>query len=145
MAKQRDKSALYGVHRFLVEIDGLTEATFSECSGLQAETEIFEWEEGGLNAFRHRLPGRTKYGNLVLKRGIATPKLWEWYHDVIEGNVLRRSVGLVLYGYAGSADIRWTVDHALPVKWVGPTLKSGATEAAVETLELAHHGIERNA
>ena len=134
---------VYGSYRFYVEIDTISEGTFSECTGLQAETEIFEWEEGGLNEYKHRLPGRTKYTNLVLKRGVATAKLWEWYAGVISGDIKRYNLSVVLNGYGDSPAIRWNVNEAVPVKWVGPTFKSGSTEAAVETLELAHHGFKR--
>ncbi len=137
-------SPLYNPGLFAVEIGHITEATFAECSGLQIETEVFEWEEGGQNNGKLRLAGRTKYTNLVLKRGVATLDLWSWYQTVVTGKPERRSVGITLYAYQnpGASDVRWTVRDALPVKWVGPTLKAGATKVALETLELAHHGIE---
>jgi phage tail-like protein len=137
------KRDVYSVYRFCVEIEGLTEATFSECTGLQAEIEIFEWEEGGLNEYKHRLPGRTKYSNLTLKHGIATKELWDWCYDCIQGKVQRRGLSVILYGYDAMPKVRWDVTGALPIKWAGPTFKSGAAEAAVETLELAHHGFKR--
>lgn len=139
-----NKRDVYAAYRFFIELDGIVEASFSECSGLQAETEVYEWEAGGLNDHKIRLPGRTKYPNLVLKRGIATAKLWEWYEQVIAGNKFqRKTCGIVLYGYAGMPEVRWRVVDALPIKWSGPSLKSGSTEAAVETFELIHHGISR--
>jgi phage tail-like protein len=131
---------VYSAYRFWIEIDMVTEAAFSECSGLQAETEIFEWEEGGQNAYKYRLPGRVKYPNLVLKRGIASSDLWSWYHKTIQGTIQRRNVSIVLYGYDGKREVRWNIAEALPVKWTGPTFKAGSTEAAVETIELLHHG-----
>lgn len=134
---------VYSAYRFGVEIESLTEATFSECSGLQAEIEIFEWEEGGQNEFRHRLPGRAKYPNLVLKRGMATKDLWDWYYGCVQGKVARRTLSIVLYGYDSMAAVRWEISGAVPIKWAGPTFKTGANEAAVETLELAHHGLKR--
>jgi phage tail-like protein len=140
---QKVKRPVYGAYRFFVEIEGLAEAAFSECSGLQVETEVFEWEEGGSNGFRHRLPGRSKYQNLVLKRGVATANLWKWYFDAIEGKVKRRTLSVILCGYSGMSDVRWNFADAVPVKWSGPTFRTGATEAAVETLELAHHGFKR--
>jgi phage tail-like protein len=135
---------VYSAYRFWVEIDKLAEAMFSECSGLQAETEVFEWEEGGLNSYKHRLPVRTKYPNLVLKRGIATMKLWEWYQQLINGTMERRNLAIVLYGYTGEPEVRWSVTGALPIKWTGPTFKSGAAEAAIETFELVHQGFVRD-
>ena len=138
------KRDVYAAYRFFVEIDQITEGSFGECSGLQAETEVFEWEVGGLNTHKLRLPGRTKYPNLVLKRGIVTAKLWEWYYQVITGNKFqRRTCSIILYGYAGMPEVRWNIVGALPIKWVGPSFKSGATEAAIETFELVHHGFTR--
>lgn len=139
---------VYPTYRFWLEIDQLTEAAFSECSGLQVETEIFEWEEGGLNEYRHRLPARSKYSNLVLKRGIAGIELWKWHHDVIRCDgknvkALRRNLSVILYGYSGAPEVRWNIIGALPIKWLGPTFKNGASETAVETIELLHHGFER--
>jgi phage tail-like protein len=134
---------IYTAYRFWVEFKGVTEAAFSECSGLQAETEIFEWEEGGWNAHKHRLLGRRKYSNIVLKRGIATKELLDWYHKYQVGQEYKRlELSIILYGYTGNPELRWNVVGALPVKWVGPTFKSGSTEVAVETFELAHHGLD---
>lgn len=137
------RQQIYSTYRFGVEIEGLTEATFSECAGLQAETEIFEWEEGGQNEYKLRLPGRAKYSNLTLKRGIATGALWQWYYDGTRGRVQRRDLSVILYGYTGMAEMRWNINGAIPVKWSGPIFKTGANEAAVETLELAYHGFKR--
>ncbi|NTU83256.1 MAG: phage tail protein [Chloroflexales bacterium] len=135
---------VYSSYRFWVELKGVTEGAFSECSGLQAETEVFEWEEGGVNTHKHRLPGRTKFSNLVLKRGVAAPELWKWYAGVVEGKkIARHELSIILIGYVGTPEARWDVTGALPIKWVGPTFKSGSTEAAVETIELLHYGFKR--
>lgn len=134
---------VYSAYRFFVEMASVTEGLFSECGGLQVETEVFEWEEGGMNDHRHRLLGRTKYPNLVLRRGVASADLWQWYQQAIGGKIVRQSLSVVLYGYDGAPELRWNFVEAVPVKWVGPTLKSGSSEVAIETLELAHHGFVR--
>jgi phage tail-like protein len=142
--KKPPTRTVYASYRFYVEIKGVTEGSFGECSGLQAETEVFEWESGGMNVHKIRLPGRTKYPNLVLKRGIASTDLWNWYYKVITGEkFVRHECGIILFGYAGMAEARWEIAEALPIKWVGPAFKSGSGEAAVETLELIHHGLKR--
>jgi phage tail-like protein len=129
--------------RFHVEIQGIEEAAFSECSGLQAETEVFPYEEGGLNSTVHQLPVRTKFSNVTLKRGIANSnELWDWYYKVITGSVERKNVSLVLYSSDYSEVMRWNLANVFPVKWVGPNLVSSDNSVAVETLELAHEGIE---
>jgi phage tail-like protein len=104
---------------------------------------MFEWQEGGLNDYVHRLPGRMKYSNVTLKRGIATPALWEWFCSTLRGEIKRRTLSIVLSGYAGAKEVRWNIVDALPIKWSGPTLKADANETAVEVIELAHHGFTR--
>ena len=129
--------------RFHVEITGIEEAAFSECSGLQAETEIFPYEEGGLNSTVHQLPGRSKFSNVTLKRGITNSnELWDWYHNVITGAVERKNVSIILYSCDYNEVMRWNLIDAFPVKWVGPNFVSSDNDVAVETLELAHEGIE---
>lgn len=130
--------------RFLVEIQNLVVAGFSEASGLSAETEFDEYREGGVNEFVHKLPKNTKYSNLTLKRGLTdSDALWKWHHDVIMGKVERRTVNLVLLDSEGNETWRWSFENAYPVKWVGPELKSDGSAIALETLEIAHDGFSR--
>src|SRR5262245_14936956 len=125
---------VYASHRFWVEIQGITEAAFSECSGLQAETNLLPVEEGGLNGYIHQLPGRTKFSNLILKRGVATSALWDWYYAVTQGKITRHDLSIIMQGYIGRGSpktIRWNVTGALPVKWIGSSLKSDSSEVVV--------------
>jgi phage tail-like protein len=61
----------------------------------------------------------------------------------MHGNIKRKDISIVLYGYEGMSAIRWNVTGALPVKWSGPTLKADASEVAVESIELIHSGFDR--
>ena len=141
---QTTTGPLYATHRFLVEVQGITEGVFIECSGLEAEIEIFDWQEGGWNGQVHRFPGRAKTApNLVLKRGIATDTLWQWYRQVTQGQIQRKNLSIIVYGYDENPQLRWNFTGALPVKWTGPTFKADAAEVAVESLELIHQGFER--
>lgn len=143
MAKTGERVDPFAALRFHVEIEGIEEAAFTECSGLQAETEVFTYEEGGLNNTVHQLPGRSKFSNVTLKRGVASSnELWDWYYKVIMGTVERKNVSLVLYACDYSEVMRWNLANAFPVKWVGPNFRSDDNTALVETLELAHEGIE---
>lgn len=135
--------------RFRVEIEGIAVAGFHEATGLEAEIEVYEYREGGLNDFVHKLPGSVRYpSNLVLKRGIAdTEALWSWCErslDGIEGRVARRTVDIVLLDAAREERRRWTFRGAYPVKWTGPELRAGTAEVALESLELAHRGLDRS-
>ena len=132
-----------------IELNGITEGAFTEVSGLDFEIEVEDRKEGGLNDMVHRIPGRVKVApNIVLKRGLATSELWQWYYDITQGKlthgpVTRKNMSIILYGYDSMPQIRWNITGALPVKWSGPTLKSDSTEVPVESIELIHQGIVR--
>jgi phage tail-like protein len=129
--------------RFYLRIGSEIEARFSEASGLQVETTVQDYEEGGNNAFVHRLPGRTKVGNLTLKRGITKgSEFFKWYTDVANGNIVKKAVSLVIFAPNGDTVAHWDLVDAFPVKWVGPQLVADGTAVAVETLELAHAGLK---
>ncbi len=136
--------------KFHVEIAGIIEAAFTECSGLEMTSDVKEYEEGGLNDFVHKFPGRTRYSNITLKRGFAlSNEIYKWYRDMEnslhEGKKYPfpfRSVSIILYSTVTPGKLmRWNLDKAFPVKWVGPTLKTDEAATAVESLEFAHHGI----
>ena len=131
--------------KFWIEIQGIVEATFTECSGLNVETEIEEYPEGGLNDFTHKLPVRTKYSNVTLKRGfIGSFALWDWYQKAISGYIQPWDLSIVVSEntvYApGKEKARWNLHQAYPVKWQGPELRAEGGAVMVETLELAHRG-----
>jgi phage tail-like protein len=129
--------------RFFIEIGSVFEGGFKEASGLHAEVETFEYHEGGQNTFTHKLPGRTRFHNVTLKGGMTDSLvLWNWFEDVSQGTVERRDVGIVLCDQDLNPQRRWVLRDAYPVKWVGPSLKSSENTAAIEALELAHHGME---
>jgi len=128
---------------FAVEINGIIVAGFNEVSGLQAEIDIQEYREGGVNEYIHKRAGPAKYStNLILKRGIAnSTELWSWFCDVLQGRIQRKSLDVVLMDSAGTEQRRWTFQNAYPVKWTGPDFKAQASEVSIESLELAHEGL----
>jgi len=130
---------------FLVEIENVVVAGFSEVTGLQVETEIKEYREGGLNDYMHRFAGPTRYStNLILKRGLTdADTLIAWHRDVTQGIIKRKNGSIVLLDITGEERWRWNFIEAYPVKWIGPNLRATASEVAVETLELAHNGISK--
>jgi len=139
----------YAAYNYRLEIDGVESGGFSECSGLQMETQVYEYKEGGNNRTTLKFPEHTSYGNITLKRGITLSNdLISWHQDIIEGafTVNPRSknpnVAIILRDEKGDDVRRWNVVRALPVKWTGPDLKANADEIAIESLEIAHEGIE---
>lgn len=131
------------VHRFYIQIDGVNLAIFMEISGLQVETDTFEYIEGGNNGFVHKLPGQTRVGNITCKRGLAaTNELFSWYMKVASGIIERRNLSVIIYKLDGSEMRRWNFFDAYPVRWVGPSLNADVTDAAVESIEIAHAGMQ---
>jgi phage tail-like protein len=128
---------------FLVELEGLLVGGFNEVSGLQAEIELHDYREGGLNEYLHRLPGPVRYpANLVLKRGISDNKsLWLWHCEVRRGVITRRNLTVILRDNAGMPACHWHLERAYPVRWIGPALRADSNTVAVEALELVHCGI----
>ena len=129
--------------RFFVEIDGVDQGGFTECTGLQAEIEVTDYQEGGNNGYVHKMAGRTKFTNVVLKRGVTdSSDLWDWFQDVSRGQIERKDVSVVLYNSVQEEVRRWNLREAFPSKWVGPAFNASTPAVAIETLELAHHGFE---
>ena len=128
---------------FAVEIRGLVVGGFSDVSGLQAELEIQEYREGGVNEYIHKRAGPTRYpSNLTLKKGITdATALWSWYCNVMQGTIERKNLSIVLMDSAGNEQRRWNFLRAYPVKWTGPDLRAATAEVAAETVELAHDGL----
>jgi phage tail-like protein len=135
----------YRNYNFLIEIDGIAQGSFIECSGLDATTETIETREGGDNTTVKKLPGKTTYTDITLKWGLnASNELWQWRQRIIEGNVDRRNGSIVVYDVANKNEVvRWNFVRAWPSKWDGPAFDAKGKDIAVETLVLAHEGITR--
>ena len=139
----------FGNFRFVLELGSIQIAGFAECSGLQMESKVFEYVEGGRNETTLKFPDTATHGNVTLKRGITqSSELTAWQLDVLEGTFSKNPRGqdpvisIVLRDEEGNDVKRWSLKRAFPVKWIGPDLKAASSEVAVETLELAHEGIQ---
>lgn len=126
---------------FEVRIDGVDIGTFSACEGLNAEYEIEEIKEGGNNGFVHRLPGRLKYQNIKLTRGIDSDsgKLAGWFAGLQDGADMCTASITALDGQRRKL-ASWSLRGVWPVKYTGPQLNATTNGVANEVLELVHHG-----
>jgi|SRR5215475_2216292 len=134
----------YQVFNFLVEIEGILTGGFSECSGLQVETEYFDYREGGQNEYVHRFAGPTKYPPLILKHGLTQiDGLWKWHQDVIQGKIERKN-GTIYLLNKRRIPVMWRdFKEAFPCKWTGPDLRADSGSVAIESVELSHRGLSR--
>jgi phage tail-like protein len=132
----------YKSFNFIVEIDGIARAAFSEVSGLESETAVIEYRSGQ-DFVTRKLPGRTRYANIVLRHGITKDhELWDWRKNIVEGNPDRRNGSIKLLDDALAEVLRWNFRDGWICKWVGPTLNAKSNEVAIETIEIAHEGLE---
>ena len=129
---------------FVVEIEGEPAAGFSEADLPAGRIEAVAYREGTDQSSAARLlPGRVEYGPLVLRRGFSgDAALFQWWQAVAEGNLDRRNVSVVLLDEKRQEVARWNLVRAWPTKYEPPSLHGLGNEVAIETLEIAHEGIE---
>ena len=143
MAATGSRDDPFASFNFLVEIDGVTKAGFSECSGLSMETDAIEYRNGDEDITVRKLPGLKKFGNITFKRGFtADKKLWDWRKLVLDGKTERKSGTVTLLNEARETAMRWTFREAWPRKLDGPTFNAKNNEVAIETLEIVVEGLE---
>lgn len=135
----------YAAFNFFVEVEGLIVGGFTEVGGLQVETAVEDYQEGGQNGYVHKLPGPARYpSNLILKRGLTDiDTFWRWHQQVVAGRIARKNGTVYLLDRQGVPAMWWNFTAAYPVKWSGPDLKSDSNAVAVETIELVHRGISK--
>ena len=142
-SSQRDDP--YKAFNFRVEIDGVAIAAFNEVSGLVSETDVIEYRAGGESNTVRKLPGLTRYANLVLRRGVTQDaELWNWRKSVVDGQVDRRNGSIILLEDDRSDVVRWNFVRGWISKWEGPDFNAAGNEVAIETIEIAHEGLSRD-
>ncbi len=131
--------------RFVVEIDGIVSAGFSRVKGIARELKVESQREGGVNEYEHKLVTMVTHPVVVLERGLALDDVWKWAQATADGEVTRKTIYVRLRTEANEPAFAWQIAHALPVKWACADLDANATQVAMESLELAHHGLRRAA
>jgi phage tail-like protein len=126
---------------FTVEVLGLTLGTFAAIRGLEAQVDVLEYREGGINDVVHRLPGAMTYPNVVLTNGVTSQAVEGWFAKTRLG-AERHTMTVTFLDAAGKALRAWSFADAYPVRWSGPTLAAGDTTIAGEELEVAHGGMK---
>ena len=140
----RRKTDPLGSFNFLLEINGVQAAGFSEVTGLDSETDIIEYREGNEEITVRKLPGLRKFANVTLKRGLTSDlALWQWRQNVMNGKIERQNVTITVNDESREKAVLWDLRDAWPSKWTGPELKANANEVAIETLEFCHEGITK--
>ena len=135
--------------RFRLEIDGITQAGFSEVMIAETTIDAVDYREGNDPPHVRKLSGLTKYGSITLKWGLTVGgtalDLFKWHADVSAGLVKerRKKVAIVVQDEAGTDTARFVVSEAWPIKYDPGDLIAKGNEVLIELLELANEGIER--
>lgn len=125
---------------FTAEVLGRTLGTFAGIRGLEAQVDILEYREGGINDLVHRLPGQLSYPNLVLSGGVTSRAVEEWFAQTRLG-AERHALTVTFLDSTGTAVRAWSFADAFPIRWTGPVLTAGGGAVAGEELEVAHGGM----
>jgi phage tail-like protein len=125
----------YKNFRFLVELDGIVQAGFTDCSGFGSEMEVVEYREGGDPDHVHKLRAKAVFPNITLKWGVTdSHELYDWHQAALKGD---------LQDDTGQEKVRWNFFDAWPSKWEGSALTAKGNDAAIETLTVSCERLER--
>lgn len=134
----------YKNFRFLVEIDGIVQAGFSDCSGFGSNVDAIEYREGGDAATVRKLPGKASYPDITLKWGVTDSReLYDWHLAAVNGQIERKHGSIILLDDAGVEKVRWNFFSAWPSKWNGPDLSGKGNDVAIDTLTISCERLER--
>jgi phage tail-like protein len=125
---------------------GTASAFFKSVSGLAYETEAVELKVGGLNDSTWKLVGQTKWKNLIFKRGFtADSDLLTWRQGWMDRSAMSRVDGTIMQldSTMKQTLATWTFKKGWPCKWELSEMDASKSELAIETLEIAHHGLKK--
>jgi len=145
MAEQKDVLASF---QFALDIGDKLAGFFQECSGIGSENEIIETKLTDANGvdFVKKEPGRLKWNDVTLKRGITDSlDIWKWRKDVEEGSVdkARTNCTISMMNRSGKPVAIWHFRGAWPSKVSGPELKSDSNDYGVEEVVMVHEYMYR--
>jgi phage tail-like protein len=128
----------------------IKDTSFKEVSGISSEMELESINEGGENRFTHKLPKNLKHGNLILKRGVTSPKgkLIKWVKDSIDGDFskafITKQIMISLLNSKAEPINSWTFNNALPVKLEVSGFDSEKSQVAIESIEFSYTNVIRS-
>lgn len=128
----------FAKYNFLLEIDGISAAGFTEVGGLSFEQDIINYREGADPNHVRKQPGLAKFANISLKRGYTKDKqLWDWRKTTLDGKTERKNGAIILLDESRAPALRWEFSQGWVSKYEGPALNATANEAAIEAIEIA--------
>ena len=136
----------YRGYNFKLTIQGITEAHFTECTGLGARIQPITYREGGAGEIVRQLPGPVEYKEVTLRYGLTdSSELFDWFMSVAAGQTERKSVSIAMLAEDGSTPVfQWDLHDAWPAEWRAAHLDAMGREVAIEALTLVYERLERS-
>lgn len=133
----------YESYNFMVTIDDVPAAMFTECVLPSVTLDVVEYRQGNdVVSNVHKLPGLARYGNLTLKRGITnTLALWNWVDGFLKGAGNVEQITVQLLDAKRNPVIQWQFTNCWPVKYELPVLSGHTSALAIESVEIAVDGM----
>ncbi len=131
-----------GFH-FKVEFQGIgndNDVRFQSVGGLSVEYDTESIKEGGENRHEHKLPTRTKFADLSLKRGMLTDSaVIDWCKKALFDREFKPVQLIVTLMNSEHEALKcWKVNNAWPRKWAVSDLNANENSIVVETLDLSY-------
>lgn len=134
----------YKNFRFLVELDGIVQAGFTDCTGFGSHVEPVEYREGGDPNQVRKLLGKATYPDIMLKWGVTdSHELYDWHLAALHGEVQRKNGSIILQDDRAQEKVRWNFFNAWASKWEGSALSAKGNEVAIESLTVSCERLER--
>lgn len=139
-----DTSSTWGIVKtaLLSALFDVAVGGFTECTGLEMSLDIEEYHEGGRNGYSRKFPTKVKWSPITLKKGIgAGTALWDWHYGFVTGEAKRRDGIIALLNDLRIPNNIWYFKRGLPVKYTGPSMNAAQSNAAIETIQIAHESL----
>jgi phage tail-like protein len=142
-AASHREAPLLASYNFLLEVEGTVLGRFTSVDGLGAQIEVVEFREGGEGDAIRKIPGRTTYSDIVLKRGYtATDDLWDWMQEIIDEDFVTKNGSIRVIAKGRSEVARFNIFNAWPSKYQLGVDDVHGTDIAIEELTLTVERIE---
>jgi len=115
---------------------------FQSVNGLKVTMETEPYSEGGQNKFKHNLPLRAGYQDLVLKRGLTSDLsgLSAWCTQALEDFIFYPANLVVsLLNEKGNPVKAWYVSHAIPLSYEFSDFNAEENKIVIETITLKYN------
>ncbi|MCH8868254.1 MAG: phage tail protein [Chloroflexi bacterium] len=134
--------------RFKLDVQGITGGHFTSCSGFANTSEVITHQAVGDEGapMNQKLPGGLTWSEITLERGLTGDmSLWVWRQLVIDGlvNDARRDGSIVMLDTQSVEIARWNFTQGWPSAWNGPDVGADNQAVAIESITIAHEGLER--